>query len=171
MVGVTRHESTPASGEGDSLPDWVQHFTEGFVEQPLAIESEGGTNTQDAEPEVPQRPISKPTRKHTLFTHFLKDPTCDGCNMTKHVRARCRKRIEMRTDGVAPPTHFEEVIPAHLKVLSEDNESKMQHGCDVLVQDFFEFGSRGVQPETRDDTKILQQFLPPSKTTRNNLHR
>ena len=66
-----------------------------------------------------------------------------------HMRAKRRKRTEMRADGVALPTHLGEVIPAHLKVLSEDNESIVQHGCDVLVQDFFEFGSRGKQEMTR----------------------
>ena len=29
VVAVTRHESTPANAGGDSLPNWLQHVTEG----------------------------------------------------------------------------------------------------------------------------------------------
>ena len=37
VVAVTRHQSIPENAGGDSLPDWSQPFTEGSVEEPLAI--------------------------------------------------------------------------------------------------------------------------------------
>ena len=52
MVAVTRHPSTPANAGGDSLPDRLQPFQEGLVEESFAIESAGGDSAQDAEPEV-----------------------------------------------------------------------------------------------------------------------
>ena len=146
VVALTRHQSTPAIAADHSLPDWLQPFTEGSVEAAPAIESEGRNNsTQDAEPEVPalaQTPNASQS-KHHLFTNFPKDPKCDVCRMTKTVRARFLKRLEMCTDGVVPPTKFGEVITADHKVLSEDNESKLERRYSVALDPELSYQEQG----------------------------
>ena len=66
---------------GDSLPDWLQPFTEGFLER-------GGNYEQESEPETlllvvlarRQRPNErKPTSTHNVFTNFPRDPNCETC--------------------------------------------------------------------------------------------
>ena len=69
VVAVTGHHSNPANAGEDPLPDWLQPFTEGSVEEHLRLNG----STQDAEPEVPplaQRPNAKPTSIIVLRTEL-----------------------------------------------------------------------------------------------------
>ena len=81
----------------DSLPDWLQPFTEGcdrIIKKRLYARRR-------------RRSSSKPTSKHYKLTHSHPNSNWDKCKMTKTVRARCQKRPEMRTDGFALPTKLE----------------------------------------------------------------
>ena len=53
--------------------------------------------------------------KHSVFTHFPKDPNCDICLWTKITRASCRAEI------------FGDLIIADHKVLSDGCESRNNH--------------------------------------------
>ena len=68
--------------------------------------------------------------KHSIYTHFPKDPNCDICLKTKITRASCRKR----TGTVAATAeHFGDLIIADHKVLSEESESRNNHRFAVVV--------------------------------------
>ena len=56
--------------------------------------------------------------KHSVFTHFPKDPNCDICLKTKITRASCRRRA-----GTVVPRaeHFGGLTTADHKILSEVN--------------------------------------------------
>ena len=71
-------------------------------------------------------------RKHNIYTHFLKDRTCEICKRTKISRAPCRKRT-----GEALPRaeNFGQLKTADHMVLSEDCESRNNHRYAVVVQD------------------------------------
>ena len=115
VVAVTTHQSTPAKAGGDPLPDRLQPFTEGSVEEPLATEPAGVDSTQEREPEVlplVQRPQNKPTRFNNLFVGVPKDSNCAICEMTDRMRARCQKRLERRRDCIACPSHIRRSPPS-----------------------------------------------------------
>ena len=92
--------------------------------------------------------------------------------MTETVRARCQNPLEMRTDGMAPPTRFGEVIAADHTVLSENNVSRLQHRYAVVVQKCtLRIGLQVIQPGIKSPTtpgKVCKQFLPLSQEARNN---
>ena len=146
MVPVTRHQSTPANV---ARMDCVQ----------------------DAEPEVvpfAQRPNAKPTSRHNPFTHLPRDPNCEICKMIKTMCARSQKRPDMRTDGIAPPTQFAEVIAADHKVSSEDNESRLQHRHGVVVQDVYSCWIQPPQEQQRlRHEEKCATLLSAIKITRN----
>ena len=51
--------------------------------------------------------------KHSVYTHFPKDPNCDICLKTKITKASCRKR----TGAAVPrPKNFGDLITSHHKV-------------------------------------------------------
>ena len=64
--------------------------------------------------------------KHSVYTHFPKDPNCDICLKTKTKRA-----------GTVVPRaeHFGDLITADHKILSEGCESRNNHRYAVVVQD------------------------------------
>ena len=70
--------------------------------------------------------------KHSVDTHFPKDPSCDICAKTKITRASCRRRA-----GTVVPRaeHFGDLITADHKILSEGCESLNNHRHAVVVQD------------------------------------
>ena len=70
--------------------------------------------------------------KHSVYTHFPKDPHCDICLKTKITRASCRRRA-----GTVVPKadYFDDLITADHKVLSEESESRNNHRYAVVVPD------------------------------------
>ena len=70
--------------------------------------------------------------KHSVHTHFPKDPNCDICLKTKITRASCRRR----TGTVVPRAeHFGDLITADHKILSKESESRNNHRHAMVVQD------------------------------------
>ena len=62
--------------------------------------------------------------KHSVFTHFPKDPNCEICFKTKLTRASCRRRANV----VMPRAeNFGELITADHKVLSEESAPRKNH--------------------------------------------
>ena len=70
--------------------------------------------------------------KHSVYTHFPKDPNCDICLKTKITTASCRRRA-----GTVVPRaeNFGDLISADHKILSEESESRKNHRYAVVVQD------------------------------------
>ena len=70
--------------------------------------------------------------RHSVKTHFPKDPNWDICLKSKTTRAPCRRR----TGTVVPRVeHFGDLITPDHKVLSERSESRNNHRYPVVVQD------------------------------------
>ena len=93
--------------------------------------------------------------KHSVFTHYLKDPNFDLCLKTKITRASCRRRA-----GTVVPRaeSFGDLITADYKILSEESESRNNHRYAVVVRDLA--------------TQWLQSYPCKTKTfqeTQNNL--
>ena len=59
--------------------------------------------------------------RHSVYTHFLKDPSCDICLKMKITRASCRRRAGT---GVPRAENSGDLITADHKILSEEGESR-----------------------------------------------
>ena len=69
--------------------------------------------------------------KHSVYTHFPKDPNCEICQRTKITRATCRRRI----GGAVPRAeNFGDLTTAEHTVLNEGRESRNNHRYSVVVQ-------------------------------------
>ena len=69
--------------------------------------------------------------KHSVYTHFPKEPNCHICLKTKITRDSCR-----RCAGTVPRAeNLGDLITADHKVLSEESESRKNHRYAVVVQD------------------------------------
>ena len=75
---------------------------------------------------------SKPTGRHNVLTHFLKDPNCEVCMLTKTTRAPCRHRLEARGDRTHLPHDFGDATTVNHKGFNEENESRVQD-CHAVV--------------------------------------
>ena len=67
--------------------------------------------------------------KHSVYTHFSKDRNCEICQRTKITRAPCRRRIG---GFVLRAENFGALITADHKVLSENCESRNNHGYAIV---------------------------------------
>ena len=82
------------------LPDWLQEFREHFVDESSPVEPQGnpapmGQNTSSSSHELPMESRAKVdlgSGKHSIYTHFPKDPNCNICLKTKITRTYCRRR-------------------------------------------------------------------------------
>ena len=82
------------------LPDWLQEFRESLVDESSSSETPGipapgYRNTSSSSHELPMESRTKVEQgsgKHSVYTHFPKDPNCDICLKTKITRASCRRR-------------------------------------------------------------------------------
>ena len=114
------------------LPDWLQEIRENLVDESTSTEpwrnpEQGSQDTSKSSHELPMKPRAKVepgSGKHSVYTHFPKDPNCDICLRTKITRASCRRR----TGTVVPRAErFGDLITADHKVLSEESESRNNH--------------------------------------------
>ena len=106
----------------------------------------------------------KGSGKHSVFTHFPKDPNCDICLKTKITRDSCRRRA----NAVIPKAeNFGDSITADQKVLSEESESRNNHRHAVVVQDL---STQWIQSypckskSSQETQKNLMKFLDPTRT-------
>ena len=112
-------------------------------------------------PTEPRAQVEPGSGKHSVFTHFPKDPNCDICLKTKTTTtASCRRRIG---GAVLRAENFGDLITADHKVLSEGSESRNNHRYAVVVQDVA-IQSYPCQTKTSQETqKNLQKFLEPTR--------
>ena len=68
-------------------------------------------------PTEPRAKVEPSSGKHSVYSHFPKDPNCDICVKTEITRASCRRR----TGTVVPRAeHFGDLIRADHQILSEE---------------------------------------------------
>ena len=111
----------------------------------------------------PRAKVEPGSAKHSVYTHFPKDPDCDICLKTRITRASCRRRA----DAVVPRAeNFGDLITADHKVLSEDSESRNNHRYAVVVQDSATqwIQSYPCKTKTSQETqKNPMKFLEPTR--------
>ena len=101
--------------------------------------------------------------KHSVYTHFPKDPNCDICLKTKITRASCRRRagtVVPRAENVG------DLVTADHKIFSEERESRNNHRHAVVVQDLATqwIQSYPCKTKTSQETRrSLQKFLEPTR--------
>ena len=111
----------------------------------------------------PRAYVEPGSGKHSVFTHFPKDPNCDNCLKTKITRASCRRRA-----GTVVPRaeHFGDLITADHKVLCEESESRNNHRYVVVVQDLATQWLQSYPCKTKtvhETQKNLMKFLEPTR--------
>ena len=108
--------------------------------------------------------------KHSVFSHFPKDPNCDICLKTKITRAYCRRRA----NAVMPRAeNFGDLIAADHKVLSEESESWNNHRYAVVVQDLATQWLQSYQCKNENlsgNTEELAKVLGADQETKSHLH-
>ena len=101
--------------------------------------------------------------KHSVYTHFPKDPNCDICLKTKITRSSCRRRagtVVPRADNVG------DLITADHKILIEESESRNNHRYAVVVLDLATqwLQSYPCKTKTSQETQqSLMKFLEPTR--------
>ena len=76
------------------LPDWLQDFRENLVDESSPTKSRGNPAPKDRDtatsshelPKESRAKVEPGSRKHSVYTHFPKDPNCDICLKTKKKR-------------------------------------------------------------------------------------
>ena len=82
------------------LPDWLQVFRENLVDESRPLEPRGNPAPKDRDtasssldlPMESRAKVEPGSGKHSIYTHFPKDPHCDICLQTKITRAARRRR-------------------------------------------------------------------------------
>ena len=111
----------------------------------------------------PRAKVEPGSGKHSVFTHFPKDPNCDICLKTKVTRAPCRRRTG---EAVPRAEKFGDLITADHKVLSEGCESRNNHRYAIVVQDLATqwIHSFPCKTKTSQETqKNLMKFMEPTR--------
>ena len=153
------------------LPDWLQEFREILVDESTSeelredlMQRSADTSSSSHEPPKEPRAYAEPgSGKHSVFTHFLKDPNCEICLKTKITRASCRRRanaVMPRAENVG------DLTTADHKVHSEASESRNNHRYAVVVQDLATqwLQSYPCKSKTSQETqKNLMKFLEPTR--------
>ena len=113
LWGNLQHESTETENlyknEGlekvqsdisHEFPDWLQGFREKLVDESSPSEPRRNPASKDRDTSSSSHELAMESRakvepdsgKHSVHTHFPKDPNCDICLKTKITRASCRRR-------------------------------------------------------------------------------
>ena len=129
---ITRESEEVQRDISHELPDWQQEMRDNLVDEssstdPWRNPEQGCQDISKSSHELPMEPRAKVDRgsgKHSVHTHFPKDPNCDVCLKTKITRACCRRR-----DGTVGPRaeRFGDLITADRKILIEESESRNNH--------------------------------------------
>ena len=90
------------------LPEWLQPFTEGLTWTSSKFDRRLFSRRGDTPASTSSFRASssksfffhRAVRKHKLFTHFPKDPTCEVCRRTKASRAPCKRNLDAWADRV-----------------------------------------------------------------------
>ena len=113
------------------IPEWLQEIRDNLVDDEIPLQ--GGSHASSSH-EASLEPTPKRREdlgKHSVYTHFPKDRNCEICKRTKIARAPCRRR---NGEVVPRADKFGDLITADHKVLSDNCQSRNNHGYAVVVQ-------------------------------------
>ena len=114
------------------IPEWLQEFRENLVDDRVSEHRDSHASSSHESSLEPTPARSADLIKHSVKTHFPKDPNCEICQRTKITRAPCRRR----NGGAVPRAeNIGDLIAADHRVLSEGCESRNNHRYAVVVQD------------------------------------
>ena len=71
------------------LPEWLEEFTDNLVDEEAPASSEAANTSREPLHQEPS--IIVVSGKHSIFTHFPNDRTCEVCKTNKITRAPCSK--------------------------------------------------------------------------------
>ena len=133
----------------------------------------GYRDTSSSSHDLPMEPRAKvepSSGKHSVYTHFPKDPNCDLCLKTKITRTSCR-----RNAGTVVPRagNVGDLITADHRNLSEGSESRNNHRHAVTVQDLATqwLQSYPCKTKTSQETQKSQvKFLEPTRKPQSHVH-
>ena len=117
------HEQVRGDPYYSDIPEWLQEFRENLVDD--RVPERRDSHASSSHELSSERTRSADLGKHSVYTHFPKDRTCEICQRTKITRAPSRRRAEI----------FGDLITADHKVLSEGCDCRNNHGNAVVVQD------------------------------------
>ena len=149
------------------LPDWLQEFRGKLVDESIPLEprwdpSTGHRDTSSSSQELPMESRAKVepvSGKHSVYTHFPKDPSCDICLKTKITRASCWRRA----GTVVPRAEKKgDLVTADHKILSEGIESRHNHRYTVVVPDLATQWLQSYPCKTKTQ-KSQMKFLEPTR--------
>ena len=134
----------------------LQEFRENLVDE--STSTEPWRNPEQGSPRA-----ELGSGKHSVHTHFPKDPNCDICLKTKITRASCRRRA-----GTVVPRaeHFGDLITADHKVLGEESESRNNHRLpwwSKTRQNNWYNHTRATQKTSQETQKSPMKFLEPTR--------
>ena len=114
------------------IPEWLQEFRENLVDDRVPEDRDSHASSSHEVSLEPTSTRCEDLGTHSVYTHFPKDRHCEICQRTKITRAPCRRR----NGGAVPRAEkFGDLITADHKVLSDNCESRNNHGYAVVVQD------------------------------------
>ena len=153
------------------LPGWLQEDSENLVDartstEPWRNPEQRSQDTSKSSHELPMEPRAKVEPgpgKHSVYTHFPKDPDCDVCLKKKITKASCRRRA-----GTVVPRaeHFGDLITADHKVLSEESESRNNHRHVVVIQDLATQWIQSypsISKSSKETLRNLMKFPEPTR--------
>ena len=153
------------------LLDWLQESREKVVDESSPLEPRGNPAPEDQDISSSSHEIQMESRakvalgsgKHSVFTHFSKDPNCDICLKTKITMASCRRRA-----GTVVPRaeHFVDLITADHKIFSGRNWVAKQSSIRLVVQDLASQWLQSYPCKTRtsqETQKSRMKFLEPTR--------
>ena len=122
------------------LPDWLQEFRDNLVDERCPLEPRGNPepgdrDTSNSSHELPMESRAKVepgSGKHSVYTHFPKDPKLRYLLEDKNNESFLQK---MRWHSGAQSGKIGGLITADHKILSEGSESRNNHRYAVVVQD------------------------------------
>ena len=72
------------------LPVWLEEFEENLVDASVPEHRDASSSSHEFLSEPRAKVVSG---KHSVYTHFPKDPNCDVCLRTKISRSSCRNAL------------------------------------------------------------------------------
>ena len=121
------------TAQGDmlrDLPGWLEEIIENLLDDRVhSSRDTPASSSRESDPEPVREVVSG---KHSIHTHFPKDPSCEIRKRTQITRAPCRRRTGK---PVPRAESFGDLLTVDHKILSEGCESRNNHRYAVVVHD------------------------------------
>ena len=129
-----------------------------------------GKNQSHQLPMEPRAKVEPVSGKHSVYTHFPKDPNSDICLEAKITRTHCRRR----TGTIVPRAeHVGDLITTDHKVFNEESESRNNRQYAVVVHNLATQWIQSHLCKTKSNQKNLEKLneVPGvNEETKSHLH-